>query len=183
MLARYGTSAVGAFNAVGIQNGRRLAMLADSGALERIGRTEELLGIVQRFGDVGAEFVYNHWQALTIGAVLVAFLAEPEKFIQGGVELSSVVAENAVKPLAEASGQAAETVATEAARHVNWDLVILIGAATLLLLFLLWRRGRHRPGTPTLFLAAAPTGPVGPNSQSATCSVSSPTVSEGSASC
>ncbi len=65
-------------------------------------------------------------------------MADPEPFINGTRDITKLVAENAVKPIAEASGD----VAREAARSINWtliflaSLVLVIGAVIALVAFL-----------------------------------------------
>ena len=49
-----------ALAALAPRQARRLAILADSGELARIGRTSELLAVVARFGDRAMAFVWDH---------------------------------------------------------------------------------------------------------------------------
>lgn len=134
-LEAFGKSAARAFNAINGQNARRLAMMQQSGDLARIGRTSELLEVVGRYGDRAADFIWKHKGALAVSAALAAFLADPEPFLDGIKDITKVVAENAVRPLAEAPAQ----VAVEAARRVNWTAVALAGLALIGLLVVLAR--------------------------------------------
>jgi hypothetical protein len=86
---------------VGVENGRRLAAMVDTGELAKIGRGEELLGVVGKFGDRGMQFIYKHRKVLAGGAALAAFLANPQPYIDGTLELASLVGETVVKPIAE----------------------------------------------------------------------------------
>ena len=95
------------------QNGRRLAMMAGQGEL-----TVPVLEVVAKYGDRAAEFVWKNKGSLAVGAALTAFVAAPSDFIDGTVDLTTIVAENAVKPLAEVP----KIIATEAARGMNWTL-------------------------------------------------------------
>lgn len=98
-------------------------MMSESGDLAHIGRSEELLDVIARFGDCGCDFVWRNKGALATASVLAAFLADPETFIHGTRDLADIAAEHIARPLTEASGQ----VAVEAARSVNWTLIGALG--------------------------------------------------------
>ncbi len=140
-----GKPAIRAFQAVGSpQNARRLAMMAaDGGELARIGRTAEVLAVIEKFGDKAMEFIWTHKGALAVTATLAAFLAEPEPFINGAREITQTV----VKPIADVPAIAAREGAAEVARNTNWTLVFLATiAAPALLAAARWRLfGRGRP--------------------------------------
>lgn len=140
LLASFGKPAAGAMKAVNSQNARRLAMMADDGQLANIGRTPELLEVVAKYGDRAADFVWRNKGALTVAAALTAFLANPEPFLDGATDITKIVSENAVKPLANVPGQ----VASEAAKNTNWTVVLAIGVGVLGLLAgaRLWLRHR-----------------------------------------
>lgn len=123
LLDAAGKSAAGALKAVSTQNGRRLAIMQSEGELARIGRTPELLDAVAKYGDRAMEFVWKNKGPLAVAAALAAFLANPEPFIDGTADITKVVAENAIKPIANASGQAM----TEVARSIDWTLVTICG--------------------------------------------------------
>jgi hypothetical protein len=133
----FGQPAIRAFQSVAKpQNARRLAMMAsEGGELAQIGRTPEVLGVLEKYGDPAMEFVWRHKGALATTAALAAFLADPEAFITGAKDITQVVAENAVKPLAETPAIAAKEGAAIVARETNWTLIGLgaIAAVTLLL--------------------------------------------------
>src|SRR5581483_5844264 len=101
------------------------------GELARIGRTPEVLAVVEKHGDKAMQFIWNHKGALTVAATLSVFLAEPEPFINGAKELTETV----VRPIAEVPAIAAKEGAAELARKTNWTLVFLalIVALSLLL--------------------------------------------------
>ena len=124
LLESAGKSAAGALNSVSTQNGRRLVMMGEQGELTQIGRTPQLLDVVTKYGDRGMDFVWKNKASLAVAATLATFLANPEPFITGAADITKVVAENAIKPLADASSQ----VASEAARRINWTLVAVCGA-------------------------------------------------------
>jgi hypothetical protein len=140
LLVSFGKPAAGALKAVNSQNARRLAMMADDGQLAKIGQTPELLEVVAKYGDRAADFVWRNKGALTVAAALTAFLANPKPFLDGATDITKVVSENAVKPLANVPGQ----VASEAAKNTNWTVVLAIGSGVLGLLAAarLWLRHR-----------------------------------------
>lgn len=121
VIEKFGAPAGRALGKLNGQGARRLAMMADE--LARIGRCDELLDVVARFGDRGCDFVWRNKGALATASVLAAFLADPEPFIDGTRDLTGMAAEHVVQPLVEAGGQAA----AEAARGVNWTLIGLVG--------------------------------------------------------
>lgn len=134
LVERVGHSAIHAFSAIGPQSGRRLAMLAE-GEASHLATNPKLLDVVARFGDTGMSFVWKHKAALAVSAVLASFLLDPEPYISGAKELSTVVAETTLKPLAEVPGKAIESVAHDAmpqvARKTNWSVVIPFGITAL----------------------------------------------------
>jgi hypothetical protein len=144
LLVSFGKPAAGAMKAVNSQNARRLAMMAEDGQLAKIGQTPELLEVVAKYGDRAADFVWRNKGALTVAATLTAFLANPEPFLDGATDITKVVSENAVKPLATVPGQ----VASEAAKNTNWTVVLAIGIGVLGLLAAarLWLRHRASAG-------------------------------------
>ncbi|HUY34453.1 MAG TPA: hypothetical protein VMV69_17030 [Pirellulales bacterium] len=91
------------------RNARRLAMMADEGSLATIGRTDALLGVVGRYGNRAMDFIWKNKKALAATAALTAFLANPEPFIDGTVNL----ARDFVRPVAE-------TIGAEAAKRADW---------------------------------------------------------------
>jgi hypothetical protein len=80
-----------------------------------------LLDVIAKYGDRAAEFVWENKGALAVGTALVAFLAEPEAFLNGTKELAKVAGETAAKPLAEG-----------VARGTNWTPVVLLAALTVI---------------------------------------------------
>jgi hypothetical protein len=124
VIEQLGQPAVRALAAVSPQNGRRMAMMLESGELATIGRTPELLGVLEKYGNPACDFVWRNKGALTLTVAAGAFLAEPEPFIQGVKDLTGIVAENAVKPLAEVPATVAREAAGEVARNTNWTWIV-----------------------------------------------------------
>jgi hypothetical protein len=115
LVERAGLTAVKAFNAVGPQAGRRVA-IALEGELAQCGRHPELLAVIAKFGERAAAFVWDNKGALAAGAVLAAFLADPEPFLDGARQLAAAAVESAAEHVAA-------PLAREAARGVSWGLV------------------------------------------------------------
>jgi hypothetical protein len=129
VIERFGVPAVRALQGANVQSGRRLAMMLENGELSKIGRSQELLEVVAKYGDRAMTFVWEHKGALATTAGLTAFLANPEAFINGARDITQIVGENAVKPLIEAPA----AVVTEVARGTNWTVIfILIGFVAFL---------------------------------------------------
>lgn len=140
LLESHARPALQALGTLTPQNGRRLAILQQNGDLHRIGRTDELLDVIARFGNPALEFIWHHKGALAVAAVLTRFLADPEPFIRGVESLSAVVADSAVRPVAEIPGK----VAVAAARQTDWTLVVLILLGMFLVALGLWFLQRQR---------------------------------------
>ena len=70
-----------AMAALAPRDARRLAMLAEDGALARSGRWSELLAVIERHGDQALNFVWRNKGALAVSTILATFLAEPEVFL------------------------------------------------------------------------------------------------------
>lgn len=133
VIENFGEAGAKALKAVDGQSGRRLAMMAADGELKQIGRTPELLDVVGRYGNRAADFIWTHKKSLAVAAVLTAFLADPQPFIDGTKDLAGIAAETVVQPLTE--GIAARTDWT------LWGIVVIMAVA----LTSVWRSYlRHR---------------------------------------
>lgn len=133
LIDKLGEPAVKALTNVGAQSGRRLAIMAESGDLAKIGRSEQLLGVIGKFGDKAASFVWENKGALGVSATLTAFLANPEPFIDGTVKLAEPIAElpgkmveSIAAPLAQAPANAITSMADQAAKRTDWTIIIAI---------------------------------------------------------
>ena len=105
LLHTIGAPAAKALRGISTQNGRRVSMMVADGQLAKLGRSDELLGVIAKFGDAGAEFVWKHKGALTVGTGLAAFLAAPDSFITGGKDIASIAADAAIKPVVTAAAE------------------------------------------------------------------------------
>jgi hypothetical protein len=133
VVERFGAGAVRALEATAPQGGRRLAMMMADGELAKIGRIEELLGVVAKYGDPAMDFIWRNKGSLAVGTTLAAFLAKPETFLNAAQGITQTVAENAVRPLAEVPAAAVREGVGEVARRTNWTLVFLAIIATVTL--------------------------------------------------
>ena len=143
LLENLGTPAVKAFNALGPQSGRRLAMMAGDD-LAAIGHTPELLDVIARHGDRAMDFIWKHKAVLAGSATLATFLSDPEPFLSGAADLTKAVSDGvikpaaeaaaeAVKPLAQAAGQAMQPVLKDAAETVQ-QVALWVGGGLLIIL-------------------------------------------------
>jgi hypothetical protein len=100
LIGEFAEGGVKALNKVTAQNGRRLAMLAGDNALK-----PQLIDVICNHGDRACEFIWKNKGALAAGTTLAVFLANPEPFLDGTVQLTEIVADAAVRPLAEEAGR------------------------------------------------------------------------------
>ncbi len=133
LIIRFDQPALGALNAVNIQNARRLAILANDGLLPASTHAAPALGVIARYGDPAMDFLWRHRAVLAGGAALTAFLANPEPYLNGTIQL------------ADLASQPMSGVAMEATRQIagplGWVLSAVVAA---LLLPLVWRRSFGR---------------------------------------
>eukprot|EP00456_Euglypha_rotunda_P031633 TRINITY_DN245_c0_g1_i3.p1 TRINITY_DN245_c0_g1~~TRINITY_DN245_c0_g1_i3.p1 ORF type:complete len:300 (-),score=54.01 TRINITY_DN245_c0_g1_i3:612-1412(-) len=118
LIGEFAEGGVKALNQVTAQNGRRLAMLAGDGVVK-----PQLIDVVCRHGDRACEFIWKNKGALAAGTTMAVFLANPEQFLDGTVQLTEIVADAAIRPLAE-----------EAGRHYG-GTIVLMGLLTASLIF------------------------------------------------
>lgn len=115
LIGKFGDSAALALKSLTAQNARRLAMLDEAGELAAIGRTDELLRVVGKYGDAAMNFIWKNKGALAIAAALTAFLADPQPFIDGGRDLAEIAGTAVAQPIAEGI-----------AKGTNWTLIGLV---------------------------------------------------------
>ena len=130
LIGTLGETGAKALAKVSPQNGRRLAMLAGDGALK-----PELMDVICRHGDRACEFIWQNKGALAVGATLTTFLAAPGDFLSGTAQLTQVVGQHVITPVAtEVLAPIAampQAVAVEVAKGTNWTV---IGIVVLLLI-------------------------------------------------
>lgn len=128
LIAKYGNKAARALGKLDQQQARRLVMMERSGELSRIGRTDELLDVIGRYGDRAMKFVWKHKGALAVSTILATFLANPEPYINGLKDLAKEAVQgltDVTKEGIKSAGDVAGKVAVEAARGTNWTVVFL----------------------------------------------------------
>lgn len=123
LIENYGTPMTNALVGVNGQSARRLAMLADEGTLTKISQRDALLETVGKYGDKAMDWVWRNKAAITTVAVVAAFVANPEPFIYGAVEVVAIGSEHVVRPVAES-----------AAKSINWNFFAGVVAVSLMLL-------------------------------------------------
>ena len=87
-------------------------MMGQADELAKLGRTDEVLATVGKYGDRAMDFVWKHKAALATAAVLATFLADPQPYLDGVKDITQVGSDKIVAPIAEVPGE----VAREAAR-------------------------------------------------------------------
>lgn len=107
-----GASAVRALNAVGTREARQIAMLQKEGVIKAGEQGDALLDVIIRYGDKAAAFIWRNKGALSVTAVLGTFVANPEPYIDGTVDLVG-------KPL------------EAAAKNTQWTVLGVVGIAAL----------------------------------------------------
>jgi len=118
VIDKLGKPAIKALQATGTQSSRRLGMMLESGELAKIGRSQEVLDVIGRYGDRAMTFVWEHKGALATTAGLTAFLANPEAFLNGSAKLVQSVGDVTVKP-----------VLSGIADGTNWTIIFLAAGA------------------------------------------------------
>ena len=131
-IEKLGVPAATAIRSVSGQNARRIAMMVDDGSLVASGKASKILEVIGRYGDRAADWVWRNKGFLAVATVATAFVADPEPFINGTVEIVKVGGETLVRPVAE-----------EAAKAINWNLYGLLAVAALGV-FAVIRLGLHR---------------------------------------
>jgi hypothetical protein len=138
LVREFGGAGAQAIKGLGSRNARRLSMMQQSGDLQRLGRTAEILKVIGRYGDKAAAFIWRNKGALAVAAVLAAFLKNPEVFINAGTDL----AKGPIEEVADKTGDAAAA----AAATINWTIVLLaVIFMALLYRFLRLRNADRRP--------------------------------------
>lgn len=127
LIERHGAGAAGALNRVNRENAQLLGIAEKDGLFSASARSPELLGVIERYGDPAMDFIWRNKGALAVTVGLVAFLADPKPFLDGTMDIAKVVAESAIKPIAEIPGKIAE----EAAKSADWTAIGITGVIFL----------------------------------------------------
>lgn len=81
------------------------------------GRSAEILGVVEKFGDRACDFLWRNKGTIFLASVLAAFLHDPQPYLDGAKQLI-------VQP--------ATQVAQDAAARTNWTLVVSVAVLVVL---------------------------------------------------
>ena len=87
-----------------------------SGEISKSGRTAEIFGVIEKFGDRACQFLWRNKGTIFIATALAAFLHDPQPYIDGVKQL-------VVQPASE--------VARDAAGRTNWTLVVIVAILIL----------------------------------------------------
>lgn len=122
LLNSLGAPAASALKSLGAREARRLAILQTSGELAALGRTDDLLQLIGRHGDKALNFIWKNKTALAATAMMTAFLADPEPYLDGSKELALKamdMAADAAVTVAKSAGDAALTPIVNAAAQAT----------------------------------------------------------------
>ena len=128
LIASHGQAAAAVLKRLGSRQARRLVMMHKSGDLAKLGHHEELLDVIERYGDRAMDFVWKNKGKLAVAAVMVSFLANPEPYINGVKDLAEAGidgAANVASTAVEAAGKSAAQTAGEVAARTNWTVVFI----------------------------------------------------------
>ncbi|MDX1964413.1 MAG: hypothetical protein SFX18_14775 [Pirellulales bacterium] len=123
VISKFGGEAAEALAKLSSQEGRQLAIMASEGTLAIIPQSPAVLRVIGKYGDRAMNFVWRNKLTLASVAACAAFVSNPEPFLDGAKDLSVVVAENAIKPLAQVPAE----LAKEAGKSTEWTIVIVTG--------------------------------------------------------
>jgi len=138
-----GPPAAGAFNAVSTRNGRRLAIVSDQGNLTAMGHILRLLAVIEKHGDRAMEFIWSFKAILAKTEAMLVFLANPEPYLDGTVDITQVGDRGDSDVGTAASAQPPETEG-ELVRFVACGIGILVLCGGIGL----WARRRARKAKP-----------------------------------
>ena len=125
VVRRFGTDGAKTAGRLTSRNARRLAMLTAENSID-----PRVVTVVSQWGDEAMAFVWKNKASLAVSAGLVAFVADPERFLNGSARLTDVVAQHTLHPLT--------AVPIAAAKSIPWALSA--GALLAAISFLIWRR-------------------------------------------
>lgn len=132
VLAQSGKPSVAALNQLSAQGGRRLAILAEDPSTRSLATNSDVLAIIGKYGDRAMDFVWRNKLALLTGTTLAAFIANPEPFLDGAIQVAEVASTQIAKPIAEEIG-----------KRTEWTWVLIAATAVAgFLVWLKWPKGR-----------------------------------------
>jgi hypothetical protein len=99
LLARFGDDGAKALSKLSSTNARRMAMLTEE--LGAAGRGADFMRVLAERGDVAAEWIWKNKGTIAVGTTAVAFLSNPEAFLQAGEAVVTKTVETAGAHVAE----------------------------------------------------------------------------------
>lgn len=112
LIERFGSSGAAAMTKVSRANAQHLAILAKKDPVMATGQADQLLKIVGKYGDKAAEFIWKNKVVLASTAVLAAFLADPEPYLNGAKDLASAGVKAATPVVASWGNSIAQSTLT-----------------------------------------------------------------------
>jgi hypothetical protein len=109
IINRFGGNGAKALSNLSRPNGQRLAILAKQNSLLGSEKSDDLLRVVTKHGDKAMDFIWRNKVALGTTAVMAAFIANPEPFLDGAKDLAVQGTKAAAPSLASASSFALNT--------------------------------------------------------------------------
>ncbi len=146
LVTRYGDDGVRVLASLSPKQARRWAIMHRTGHWDKIPKTQQqakqLLEILAKYGDRAMDFIWRHKGALAVTATLVAFLRNPELYINTAKELILRPVEKGIETVGTTTG----TVLTETTRSIPWHIAVPVLGACLLCygLVKLWLDHRRR---------------------------------------
>lgn len=125
VVEEFGAPAARALRSVSGQNARRIAMMADDGSLAAANKADGILDVIGLHGDRAADWVWRHKASLAVASVAAAFIADPEPFLNGAVEVARIGGQTIVRPVTE-----------KVAESINWNFIVAPGIAIVAVLIL-----------------------------------------------
>ncbi len=125
VLSKYGDDAARAMSKLNKQEAIELAIKINDGQLAKLAAPQKMLNVIGQYGDNAMVFINKHWKALAVGTVCLAFVNDPEPFINGTKELVvggvNAITDSTLGPIAEG-----------VAGGVNWNIFLGIVAVGVL---------------------------------------------------
>jgi hypothetical protein len=103
VVEQLGSSGARALANVNGQNARRVAMLTEDGFFKQAPGNRDLLGVIEKYGDRAADFIWRNKGALAAAGVVTAFVAHPEPFLDGTAKLADATGRYVAAPFVSAA--------------------------------------------------------------------------------
>ena len=134
VIEQFGARGARAVAGLNSRNARRLAMASKNGDLARIGRVEEVLEVIAKYGDRAVKFIWNNKGGLAVAAVLGTFIANPAPYINGTKDLAT--------PGMEKGAETAGEIGVTMLETIDWTTILIVGMVAVV--GYAWLRMRKR---------------------------------------